>query len=64
MSMFTNIVVSVVAEVGKGWANLPIAKRFCASSYNPTVVTYGENYEPVTLSFKAPSASRAERFRV
>ena len=36
--MFINIVVSVVGEPGTGWASLPIASKFCCSSYNPTVL--------------------------
>jgi hypothetical protein len=52
--MFTSIVMSVVAEVGSGWASLPTANRFWSSSYKPTVDTYGAKYEPVTLSVGMP----------
>ena len=41
LSMFINIVVSVVLEVGSGCDSFPTANKFWASSYKPTVVTYG-----------------------
>ena len=63
--MFTSIVVSVVADVGRGWASLPTANRFWFSSYKPTVDTYGEKYEPVTLFASCPlPLNWAEGFNV
>ena len=41
------MVVSVVLEVGKGWANLPTAIKSLWSLYKPTVVMYGEKDELV-----------------
>ena len=46
--MFTKIVVSVVLDVGSGCANFPTAINSLSLLYNPTVVTYGEKYDPVT----------------
>jgi hypothetical protein len=46
--MFTNIVVSVVLEVGKGCANLPTASNSFLLLYIPTVVTKGEKNDEVT----------------
>jgi len=37
--MFIKIVVSVVWEVGNGWANFPTANNSFASLYIPTAVT-------------------------
>ena len=39
VSKFIKIVVSVVLEVGKGFANFPTASSSKLSLYNPTVVT-------------------------
>ena len=53
--MFISIVVSVVCEVGKGWANLATANSSWFSLYKPTVVTYGEKYELVAKLYTVPS---------
>ena len=47
LSMFTKIVVSVVLDVGRGCAIFPIATNSLLLLYKPTVVTYGEKYDPV-----------------
>ena len=47
LSMFTKIVVSVVLDVGSGCAIFPIATNSLLLLYKPTVVTYGEKYDPV-----------------
>ena len=47
LSIFTKIVVSVVLEEGKGWANLPTANNSYCSLYIPTVVIYGSKNDDV-----------------
>ena len=47
LSMFIKIVVSVVLDVGSGCAIFPIATNSLLLLYKPTVVTYGEKYDPV-----------------
>ena len=41
------ILVSVVVDNGKGWANFPTATNSLSLLYKPTVVTYGVKYDPV-----------------
>ena len=44
--------MSVVVDVAKGCDNLPTANKFWFSSYNPTVVKYGLNNDPVAKSLR------------
>jgi hypothetical protein len=46
--------VSVTEDTGNGWASFATANNSLLLLYNPTVVIYGEKYEPVTLSFNCP----------
>jgi hypothetical protein len=46
--------VSVTVEIGSGCASLPMAISSFALLYKPTVVMYGEKYEPVTKSTICP----------
>ena len=46
--------MSVTEDTGSGWASFATTNNSLLLLYNPTVVIYGEKYEPVTLSFNFP----------
>jgi len=48
------MLISVVVDKGNGWDSLATANNSLSLLYKPTVVAYGEKYDPVVKSFKTP----------